>query len=78
MNFLVNKGEDIVQIDILDFQETHKLCVITTRKGYSYASDWAIEKDKMGNITSPTKEQVKQAWREDRSSFAKYNGRHLF
>ncbi len=67
-----------MNIEIINLQETHKLCVVTTRKGYSYGCTWAIEKDEDGTITSPTIEQVKEAWKEDKSSFSKYNGRYFY
>jgi hypothetical protein len=50
--------------------------VVTTKKGYSYACTWAIEKDEKQGIVSLTMEQVIKVWREDRKDFEKYNGIH--
>ncbi|QST02559.1 hypothetical protein IMZ31_24220 (plasmid) [Pontibacillus sp. ALD_SL1] len=65
-------------IEIKEFSDTHKLCVVTTKRGYSYACTWALEKNQDGTIISPTVEQVKEAWKTDRTSFEKYNGVYLF
>lgn len=48
------------------------ICIVETRKGYQYATDWANEYDEKGILISPTIEQVKDAWREDRRSFLPY------
>lgn len=63
-----------MDIEIKGFSDTHKLCVVTTKRGYSYACLWATEKDENENIISPTLQQVKDAWRNNRRSFDKYNG----
>ncbi|RKJ75065.1 DUF4028 domain-containing protein [Butyricicoccus sp. 1XD8-22] len=67
-----------MDIEIKYLIPTHMLCIVTTRKGYSYACTWAIERDEKGEIISPTIEQVEEAWRNNRQSFSKYNGVYLF
>lgn len=66
-----------MRINILDFTNSHKLCVVTTRKQYSYACTWAVEKDREGNVLSPTIDQVREAWNTDKSDFERYNGMHF-
>lgn len=67
-----------MDIKIMDFQETHKLCIVTNGKGYSYGCTWAIEKDSTGEVTSPTVDQIKDAWKTNRNSFSRYNGQSLY
>lgn len=63
-----------MDIEIKELSVSHKLCVVTIRKGYAYACTWAIEKDNKDEIVSPTIQQVKEAWKEERTSFQKFNG----
>ena len=67
-----------MQINIKKLTETHSLCVVTTRKGYSYACSWAVEKDETENVISPTVDQVKEAWKENRNSFDRFNGVYMY
>ncbi|MDQ0174395.1 DUF4028 family protein [Bacillus chungangensis] len=64
-----------MKVNIADFSNTHKLCIVETRKGYQYACTWSVEKNVKGEVTSPTSEQVKDAWRENRNDFEPYAGR---
>lgn len=62
-----------MNIEIKDFSHSHKLCIVTNRRGYSYCCLWAMEKDKDGKVvTSPTIEQVRQAYKEDKNDFQPY------
>lgn len=67
-----------MNIEIKSFSDLYKLCVVTTKSGYSYATTWRIERDEAGHVTSPTILQVKSAWSEDRSPFQPFNGVYIF
>lgn len=64
--------------EIKGFSESHMLCVVTTRRGYSYACTWALERNDMDQVISPTIEELQRAWYEDKSDFDRYNGIYCF
>jgi hypothetical protein len=57
-----------MQIKITDYSDSHYLVIVTTRKGYSYATTWA----KMNNPLA--EQEVKQAWKENRKNFDPWYG----
>ncbi|MFB0831528.1 hypothetical protein ACEU2D_18235 [Brevibacillus laterosporus] len=74
--FLLKQREIETKTDIVlrkhAYSEEHIACIVTTKKGYSYGCSWTIERDEEGQIVSPTKNQVEEAWRTDRSNFVPY------
>ncbi|MFL1672479.1 hypothetical protein [Paenibacillus dendritiformis] len=58
-----------MQVQIQEYTETHYLVIVTTRKGYSYASTWAKGGQEL------TKQDVINAWKENRRAFEPWYGR---
>lgn len=74
--FLLKQREIETKTDILlrehAYSEEHVACIVTTKRGFSYGCSWAIERNVEGQIISPTKSQVEQAWKTDRNNFLPY------
>lgn len=63
-----------LQIRIIDglYNESRTICILESR-GHQFATEWANEYDKNGLLISPTKEQIKEAWKENRRAFFPYS-----
>lgn len=55
-----------------NYTKTHAFVTIIHR-GYQWQAEWAKEWNEMGDVVSPTEDQVKEAFLEDRNSFDKYS-----
>ena len=59
-------------VRIVNYSDTHTIGVIQTRKGYEYGCVFAKEYSEDGTLFYPTKDDVKQAWKEDKRDFTPY------
>ncbi|TPG68676.1 hypothetical protein EEL31_09165 [Brevibacillus laterosporus] len=74
--FLLKQRDIKTKTDIVlrkhAYSEEHIACIVTTKRGYSYGCSWSIERNEDGQIVSPTKSQVEEAWKTDRRNFLPY------
>lgn len=55
--------------EILNYSNTHTITRVITASGRQYEGMWAIARDEEDNIISPTIEEVKTEWKQNRKSF---------
>ncbi|MFS0783324.1 hypothetical protein [Bacillus sp. 1P06AnD] len=61
-----------MDITISDYTKDHTI-VSVIHRGRQYGTTWAKEYNDTGSLISPTIEQVKEAFEEDRSNFELYS-----
>lgn len=59
-------------IRLVNLSETHVIGVIETTKGNEYGCVFAKEFNQVCELTYPTNDDVKQAWKENKRDFRPY------